>query len=149
MNTCQIPFTLLVADDNPDDRLLVQEAWHEVSPIELYLVENGEELMDFLYHRGPYAGLTALSLPSLILLDLNMPRKNGHEALQEIKGVPNLKKIPVIVLTTSTLKSDIDRSYELGASGHITKPNSFDELIEQMQALYSYWFEAVNLPTIE
>ncbi|MBW4690952.1 MAG: response regulator [Lyngbya sp. HA4199-MV5] len=149
MNACQIPFLLLAADDNPDDRLLIQEAWQEVSPVELQIVGNGEELMDFLYRRGQYADSTTPSSPNLILLDLNMPRKNGYEALQEIKTAPALKKIPVVVLTTSIAKADIDRSYELGASGHITKPNSFDEFTEQMQALYSYWFKTVNLPAIK
>ena len=149
MNDCQLPALLLVADDNPDDRLLIQEAWQEVSPIALYMVENGEELMDFLYHRGQHADSLIPTPPSLILLDLNMPRKNGHEALQEIKAAPKLKRIPVIVLTTSTAEPDIDRSYALGASGHITKPNSFDELIQYMHALYSYWFTTVTLPAIE
>jgi CheY-like chemotaxis protein len=154
MNAYQVP-SVLLADDNPDDRLLIKEAWEEVSTITLHMVGNGEELMDFLYCQGQDRGLkdkdlkdTGLEclLPSLILLDLNMPRKNGYETLQEIKADPKLKKIPVIILTTSTVVLDVNRSYELGASGYLTKPDSFDELIQQMQASYSYWLKTVRLP---
>ena len=146
MNALKTRSILLVADDNPDDRLLIEEAWQEASSINLQLVEDGEELMNVLHQRSKLLATDFSTVPNLILLDLNMPRKNGYEALAEIKTTPGLKKIPVIVMTTSTAKSDINRSYELGASAYITKPNSFDELVELMQVLHTYWFETIDLP---
>jgi CheY-like chemotaxis protein len=146
MNSPQVRSVLLVADDNPDDRLLIGEAWQEASSVSCQMVEDGEELMNVLYHRSNHYIADPAVSPNLILLDLNMPKKNGYEALQEIKTTPCLKKIPVVVLTTSTAKSDINRSYELGASAYITKPNSFDELVELMQVLHTYWFETIDLP---
>ena len=146
MNALKARSTLLVADDNPDDRLLIEEAWQEASSVNLQLVEDGEALMDVLHHRCKNPATELSIFPNLILLDLNMPRKNGYEALAEIKTTPSLKRIPVIVMTTSTARSDINRSYELGASAYITKPNSFDELVELMQLLHTYWFETIDLP---
>lgn len=141
----QIPLTILLADDDPDDRLLVKEAFEEnylLNPLEM--VEDGEELMDYLYKRGRYAE-TAVR-PSLILLDLNMPRKSGLEALQEIKSDPSLRQIPVIVLTTSKAEEDILRSYDLGVNSFIVKPVTFDSLVDLVKELGKYWFQLVELP---
>jgi CheY-like chemotaxis protein len=138
--------SLVVAEDNPDDRLLFQEAWHEAGLARLHLVDNGEELMDFLCRRGNYANAAQVSKPDLIVLDLRMPRKNGYEALREIKAHPELRTIPVVVLTTSTSESDVNRSYDLGACSYLSKPNSFDQLVELVRVLNHYWFETVLLP---
>jgi len=141
------PIALLMADDDEEDRLLAQDALHEARlSNNMYFVENGEDLMDFLYHRGRYSDAKAFPRPGLILLDLNMPRKDGREALREIKADPDLRRIPVVILTTSKAEEDIVRSYDLGASGYITKPVSFEGLVSIMKALTRYWFEIVELP---
>ncbi len=140
-------FTLLMAEDDPDDRLLIKEAWEENQfANELHFVEDGEELMEYLQHRDKYAnGVDALR-PGLILLDLNMPKKDGREALKEIKTDPNLRQIPVVVFTTSSAEEDIVRSYDTGANSYITKPVTFKALIEVLRILRTYWLETVELP---
>jgi CheY-like chemotaxis protein len=136
-----------MADDDADDRLLAKDALAECKlDGDLHFVENGEELLDFLHHRGKYVNSTA-GRPGLILLDLNMPRKDGREALREIKSDPVLRKIPVVILTTSKADTDIGRIYELGANSFIAKPTSFDALVSVMKVLGQYWFEIVELPT--
>jgi two-component system, response regulator len=139
--------TLLLADDDPDDRLLVKDALEETrGTADLRSVEDGVELMDYLRHRGRYADPSEAPPPSLILLDLKMPRKCGHQALKEIKEDPDLRQIPVVILTTSRQEQDISRSYRLGVSSFITKPSSFGALVETMRVLERYWFEIVTLP---
>ena len=138
---------ILMADDDADARLLPRDALGECTiENELHFVENGEELLDFLRHQGKFAGLGGTPKPGLILLDLNMPRKDGREALQEIKSDPLLRTIPVVVLTTSKADTDISRIYELGANSFITKPVSFDALVKVMNDLVHYWFQLVELP---
>ncbi len=138
---------ILMADDDADDRLLAKDALGECRiENELHFVENGEELLHFLRREGKYASLGGTPKPGLILLDLNMPRKDGREALQEIKSDPLLRAIPVVVLTTSKADSDISRIYELGANSFITKPVSFETLVKVMADLVHYWFELVELP---
>jgi len=135
---------ILMADDDADDRILTKEALEESRVLnDLRFVEDGEELMDYLKKRGKYADAPR---PGLILLDLNMPRKDGREALKEIKADPELRRIPVVVMTTSKAEEDIYRSYDLGASSFITKPVTFDRLVELMKALGRYWVEFVELP---
>jgi two-component system, response regulator len=142
------PITILIAEDDPDDRMLTREALIESRLAnDLRFVENGEELMDYLHHRGPYANGKSPPRPGLILLDLNMPKKDGREALQEIKADPVLRQIPVVVLTTSKAEEDICRSYDLGVSSFITKPVRFESLVEIMKVLARYWFEIVELPS--
>jgi two-component system, response regulator len=137
---------ILMAEDDPDDRLLSREALEEANlELELVFVQDGEELIDYLEHKGTYSGKTS-PRPCLILLDLNMPRKDGREALREIKENPALRQIPVVVLTTSRAEEDIMRCYDLGVSGYITKPVQFNELVEIMRTLGEYWFEIVELP---
>ena len=139
--------TLLLADDDPDDRLLVKDALEETHcTADLRSVEDGVELMDYLRHRGRYADPSEAPPPSLILLDLKMPRKSGHQALKEIKEDPDLRQIPVVILTTSRQEQDISRSYRLGVNSFITKPSSFRGLVETMRVLERYWFEVVTLP---
>ena len=145
MNNANAPLTILLADDDPDDRLMVREAFEEnhlLNP--LHMVEDGEELMDYLYRRGKFADVAVR--PNLILLDLNMPRKNGIEALQEIKSDPSLRTIPVIVLTTSKAEEDILRTYDLGVNSFIVKPVTFDSLVDLVKELGKYWFQLVELP---
>ncbi len=141
------PITLLLADDDPDDRLLAKQALEKSRLAnDLRCVEDGEELLDYLRHRGQYADPKESPRPGLILLDLNMPRKDGREALREIKSDPKLRDIPVVVLTTSKAEEDIARSYNLGVNSYITKPVKFSALVEVMKALGKYWFEIVELP---
>ena len=141
------PITILMADDDPDDCLLAREALAESRLAnDLHFVSDGEELMDYMYQRGKYAEPNSSPRPGFILLDLNMPRKDGREALKEIKADPNLRHIPIIVLTTSKANEDIYRSYAQGANSFITKPVTFASLVEVMRSLEKYWFEIVELP---
>ncbi len=142
--------TILLADDDPDDRLLVRDAMTESGwSGELHCVENGEELLDYLRRRGKYQAPGAAPRPGLILLDLNMPRKDGREALQEIRNDPSLRRIPVVVLTTSKADTDIARLYELGANSFIAKPVAFDALVDVIRTLSRYWFQTVQLPQVK
>ena len=138
---------ILMADDDADDRLLAKDALTECRLAnDLHFVEDGEELLDYLKHRGKFTQMTDSPRPGLILLDLNMPKKDGREALKEIKADPELRKIPVVVLTTSKADTDIGCIYELGANSFISKPVSFDSLVEVMKVIGRYWFEIVELP---
>jgi CheY-like chemotaxis protein len=138
---------ILMADDDEDDRLMTKEALEE-TPLggNLNFVENGEELLDYLFNRNNYDDPVAYPRPDLILLDLNMPKKDGREALKEIKGSPELRKIPVVVLTTSRAEEDIYRTYELGVNSFISKPVTFEGMVETMKTLSLYWFNVVSLP---
>lgn len=141
------PVTILMADDDEDDRLLARDALHaERLANDLRFVVDGEELLDYLQRRGAYADPASAPQPGIILLDLNMPRKDGREALVEIKADPQLRRIPVVVLTTSRAEEDIARSYDLGVSSFITKPVTFDGLVKVMRTLGEYWFQVVVLP---
>jgi CheY-like chemotaxis protein len=144
------PIIILMADDDPDDRELTREAFRESRLAnEFHTVEDGEELLDYLHRRGRWAHLNGTPLPGLILLDLNMPRKDGREALREIKSDPHLRRIPVVVLTTSKAEEDILRSYDLGVNSYVTKPVTFSSLVELVRVLGRYWFEVVELPPEE
>lgn len=148
MNRAAQPITILMADDDADDRLLTKDAMSDARVInDLHFVGDGQELMDYLYRRGRYAEPSSAPRPGLILLDLNMPKKDGREALKEIKADPDLRRIPVVVLTTSKAEEDIFRSYDLGASSFITKPVTFEGLVELMKAMGQYWIEFVELPS--
>jgi CheY-like chemotaxis protein len=139
--------SILMADDDLDDRMLTQDAFEEVRLVnDLHFVEDGEELMNYLHRRGKYGDLRDSSLPGLILLDLNMPKKDGREAMKEIKADPDLRRIPIVVLTTSQAEEDILRSYDLGVNSFIIKPVTFESLVNVMKTLAKYWFEIVELP---
>jgi CheY-like chemotaxis protein len=141
------PITILMADDDPDDCLLVKEAFGEGRLLnEILFVHDGENLMDYLHRRGKYSDPADSPRPGLILLDLNMPKKDGRQALEEIKADPDLRFIPVLVLSTSKDQEDILRSYEQGACSFITKPVTFEGLVELVKCLNDYWFELVTLP---
>lgn len=138
---------ILLAEDDPDDIYLISEAIDECQlEARVFLVQNGEELVDFLKRQGKYSTDEEWTHPDLILLDLNMPRKDGREALQEIKANPELRSIPVVVLTTSNAEEDLNRAYALGAAGFITKPVSFSGLRETMCRIGAYWLATVSLP---
>jgi CheY-like chemotaxis protein len=140
--------TILIADDDDDDCLLAREALAEcrLAFSALHFVSDGEQLMDYLYRRGKYSDSHSSPRPGLILLDLNMPKKDGREALKQIKADANLRQIPIVVLTTSKANEDIYRSYDLGANSFITKPVTFSGLVEVMKTIGKYWFEIVELP---
>ena len=140
------PITILIADDDPEDRMLAAEALKESRLAnDIRFVEDGEELVEYLHHRGRFSNPDDAPRPGVILLDLNMPRKDGREALREIKENPDLRRIPIIVLTTSKAEIDIYRSYDLGVNSFIVKPVTFDSLVEVMQVLRKYWFEIVEI----
>ena len=143
----QQSITLLVADDDADDRQLVKEALEEIFLAgNLRFVEDGEELMNYLRGKGKYDEPVSCPRPALIFLDLHMPKKNGYEALKEIKSDPDLRQIPVVILTTSKSQKDIYQSYDLGANSFISKPSMFGELVVVMRCLGRYWAEIVKLP---
>lgn len=141
------PITILVADDDEEDRILTQEALAGARLTNnLRFVVDGQDLMDYLRHEGRYADADEAPTPGIILLDLNMPKLDGREALAVIKADPELKSIPVVVLTTSSAETDIQTAYELGVNSFITKPVTFGGLVEVMQDFSRYWFEIVELP---
>jgi CheY-like chemotaxis protein len=148
MDKARKAVTILMADDDLEDQMLVRSAWEKSRLYnELRFVDDGEQLMDYLHRRDAYADPIDSPRPGVILLDLNMPRKDGYEALEEIKSDPDLRRIPVVVLTSSKAEEDIIRSYNLGVSGFIAKPVTFEGLVEAFKALGRYWFEIVELPT--
>ncbi len=141
---------ILMVDDDRDDRLLTEKALRRnrvINPI-LFL-QDGEELMDYLQRKGKFTAPGAAPKPCFILLDLNMPRMDGRRALEIIKADPDLRRIPVVILTTSQAEEDIVRSYNLGANSFITKPVNFDNLVNLMESLKHYWLEIVELPSVD
>ncbi len=144
----QIP--ILVADDDADDRLMIKDAFQEsLIRNEIKFVRDGEELIDYLNRKGQYQDATQNPLPGLILLDLNMPRKDGREALREIKANPALRHIPIVVLTTSRAEEDVYRTYSMGVNSFVTKPVTFESLVNLIKDIGRYWFEIVQLPAFE
>jgi two-component system response regulator len=140
------PITILMADDDPDDRELTREAFVESRLAnDLRFVNDGEELLDYLYRRGKYTDPATSPWPGVILLDLNMPKKDGREALQEIRSEPRFRGIRVVVMTTSKAEEDVVRSYDLSAASYITKPVTFERMVEVVKALGQYWLEIVEL----
>lgn len=141
------PKTILVAEDDLDDRQWIKEALIETNAaVKVRFVEDGEDLLDLLHHRGKYTAIPSLAYPGLILLDLNMPKKDGREALKEIKADPRLRHIPIIILTTSKAEEDVFRTYNLGANSVILKPVTYSGLIDIMRSLTQYWLEVTELP---
>ncbi|GJL78861.1 MAG: response regulator [Nitrospinaceae bacterium] len=150
MNQPPKPFSILIAEDDEDDYLLILEALKEAGVnSEVHWVKDGDEVMEFLKSGSNGTngnnGSTG-HLPGLILLDLNMPKKDGREALAEIKSNPKFRKIPVIVMTTSSAETDIAKSYDLGVNSFIQKPVRFDDLVTTAKVLSSYWIGTVKLP---
>ncbi len=140
-------FTILLAEDKTHDQMLMKRALQESALFKgLYIVKDGEELLDYLHHRRQYSDRAIAPRPDLILLDLYLPKLNGIDALQAIKADPDLRRIPIVILTSSKSEVDIRRSYELGASSYLTKPMTFELLVEAVNTLGEYWFDIVELP---
>ncbi len=147
MNLHPKKFTILMANDDEDARFLIEAALQEVAvAIRSESVENGEQVLDYLYRRGQYAGRSNWHRPHLILLDLNMPRLDGRETLIHIKSDPDFQQIPIVILTTSQSSGDILLCYKLGANSFISKPVTFEGLVKVIKTLCEYWFEIVALP---
>jgi CheY-like chemotaxis protein len=147
MNRNRQPITILMADDDADDRQMTREAFDHCRVVnDLRFVENGADLMDYLHHRGKFSDTSQFPRPGLILLDLNMPLKDGREALREIKANPRFKSIRIVVMTTSKAEEDILRTYQLGAESFITKPVTFTALVDVIKTMGHYWLEIVELP---
>ena len=140
---------VLMADDDEDDQLLAKSAFRRSGvPMDVRFVKDGVELMDYLRHAGDFTAPESAPRPALVLIDLNMPRKDGREVLAEIRADPELQLLPVIVFTTSHSDHDVRLAYQLGANAYVTKPVSFVELAEMVGALGHYWLELVRLPSV-
>lgn len=143
----KIPLSLVLADDDPDDREMTREALKRGGfQAPFHQVDDGEALLQLLRSEGAFTGDASVPLPGLILLDCNMPRKNGYETLAEIRADPKLKHLPVVMLTTSRAAHDVNQSYALGANTFLSKPDSFQGLVELLNAVRCYWFEVATLP---
>lgn len=140
--------TIVIADDDSEDREMIRKVFekkHLGNPV--VEVEDGEDLMDYLHRRHTYAHLQSESLPGLILLDLNMPRIDGRDALKEIKADPKLSRIPVVILTTSNSEEDVMCSYKAGANGYVVKPVTFEGFVDALGVIQRYWIEIVEVPS--
>jgi len=138
---------ILIAEDDADDRYLLQTAFSEIGfPEKIDFVENGIEVMNYLDNVYENNNMQEKALPGFILLDLNMPKKDGREVLKELKQHPIFKKIPVIVFTTTKNEIEIKRCYELGANSYVVKPISFDALLKVVENIRSYWFQTASIP---
>jgi CheY-like chemotaxis protein len=147
MSRSNFPIRIVVADDDADDRMMIKDAFEESklgNPVDF--VEDGVELMAYLNREGKYATLSGQPYPGFILLDLNMPRKDGRTALKEIKESAELHRIPIVILTTSKAEEDIIKTYNLGVNSFICKPVSFDKLVDIVKTVGHYWIEIVALP---
>ena len=147
MTRSSLPIRILVAEDDADDRMMIKDAFEESrlgNPVDF--VEDGMQLMSYLQREGDYIHLADAPYPGFILLDLNMPRKDGRTALREIKASPVLQRIPIVILTTSKAEEDIVRTYNLGVNSFICKPVTFDSLVEIVKTVGRYWIEIVALP---
>ncbi|MDQ1274189.1 MAG: hypothetical protein QG591_2819 [Planctomycetota bacterium] len=148
MNKIKKAITILMAEDDPDDRLIIKDAFEEAHICNtIHYVEDGEELLDYLYSRGKYSWPNNMSRPGIILLDLNLPKLSGQDALREIKSNLNLRRIPVVIMSTSRREEDIQLMYDMGVNSYISKPNDFALLVEIAKSLSNYWFEIVTLPS--
>jgi CheY-like chemotaxis protein len=146
MSSARQSLAVLVADDDEDDRGLIRKAWNKSRLAnDIRFVEDGHELTEYLNHAGKYADPASAPRPGVILLDLNMSRKDGREVLRDIKANPGLRHIPVIILTGSRADEDISSSYDLGANSYITKPASSKAMADVLHVLGKYWIEIVDL----
>ena len=144
MSTGGIPIEILLVEDDPDDVLLTRKALDEGRMLNnLHVVRDGVEAMEFLYQRGQYSDAPR---PGIVLLDLNMPRKDGREVLAEVKSDEHLKSIPIIVLTTSEAEQDILKSYNLHANAYVPKPVDPDEFVRVIRSFDTFWLSVVKLP---
>lgn len=140
---------ILVVEDNPDDVLLLQRAFRKanlMNPVQV--VPDGQAALDYLSGAAPYDDRSRYPIPALVLLDLKLPKRNGHEVLQWIRAQPGLRRLPVAVLTSSRESPDINRAYDLGANSYLAKPVDFDALIEMVKALQLYWMILNERPDV-
>ena len=138
---------ILIAEDDADDRYLLQTAFAEIGhPEQIDFVENGIEVLNYLDNIYANNNMEIKALPGFILLDLNMPKKDGREVLKELKQHPVFKKIPIIVFTTTKNDLEIKRCYELGANSYVVKPISFDALLKVVENIRSFWFQTASIP---
>ena len=143
--TLHKPIEILLVEDSPADVIITQEAFREARLLnEIHVVEDGVQAMEFMRRQGNYASAPR---PDLILLDLNLPRKSGREVLAEIKNDPQLKSIPVVVLTTSSADEDILKAYDLHANCYVVKPVGFENFLKAVQSIRNFWFSVVSLPS--
>jgi len=150
MNDQHRKITILFAEDDSNECILVQKAFQEIdTAYDIFFVSDGIELLQYLNKQGRYLAPASAPRPDLILLDLNMPRMDGREALAQIKADPGLRSIPVVVLTNSNTQEDILRTYDLGGAGFIIKPLTFEGMLEVVKVLNEYWFEVVELASGE
>lgn len=141
------PLHIMVAENDEDDRALVTFAFADCKSLNyIHFVEDGEQLLTYLNQCGPSDVVTPTSRPDLILLDLDMPKMNGHEALRAIKGAPHLRSIPVVIFTTSRAVQDINSAYNVGANSFINKPSTYEGMVQAMTILTEYWAEIAELP---
>ncbi len=139
---------ILLAEDDPNDVLLIQRAFQKAGMKNvLKVVRDGEQAIEYLSGRDQYANRERFPLPYLLLLDLKMPGTDGFEVLQFLRGVPELRRLLVVVLTSSNLQADVDRAYELGANSYLVKPVEFEEMVNLIQRFESYWTEINRTPT--
>lgn len=140
---------ILLVDDDADDRLLMQDAFEEIQmDCQLHQAEDGSELMDYLYRKGKFSHLAGEIYPEVILMDLNMPRKDGRQALQEVKSNERFRHIPIVVFSTSKSPDDIARSYQLGANSFVVKPVSFEKLLDVLRTIGKYWLDTVTVRSL-
>lgn len=143
-------FTILLVEDSPDDVLLIQRAFRKANLINpISVVDDGEKAIQYLSGAGAYADRASHPLPVLVLLDLKLPRKSGHEVLAWIKQHPSFKRIPVVVLTSSTETIDVNKAYDLGANSYLVKPVGFDDLFAMIKTLQPYWMIMNQKPDVE
>ena len=146
-NANRRPAVVLLVEDSPADQIATERAFKKSRLLnDLYIVEDGEQALDFLYHREKYSNPEDSPKPDLILLDLNLPRVDGRRVLATIKEDEDLRIIPVVVLTTSSEEEDVVRSYGLGVNSFVTKPVNMQSFLDTIQTLQSYWFQIVVLP---
>lgn len=146
-NAVSAPFTIILADDDEDDRLLAQDAMEAAgATYQCHTVCDGQELLDYLRCEGKYKTSVVRDMPSVILLDLNMPILDGRETLKLLKEDPILSNIPVVILSTSGEEEDISEGYSLGASSYMVKPTDFSTLVDMMKCFNQYWFDCASIP---
>lgn len=147
METASKAMTILIVDDDDDDRHLINRAFVELhSQARVMHVRDGQEMIDYMHRNVPFSDPSSFPLPNLILLDLNMPRMNGQEALQYLKSDPRLRRIPVVILSTSDSQTDVQLLYDLGANAYVRKPLSYHGLLRAVQRLDQFWLQVVRFP---
>ncbi len=146
-NLAARPAVILLVEDDPGDQEITRRSLAKAKlKNDLFIVEDGEQALDYLFRRGAYTDPAVSPRPDLVLLDLNLPKIDGRQVLEEIRKTPELKRLVVVIMTTSQQEADIVRSYELGVNSYVTKPMDFDQFSKVIQDIGHYWFQVVVLP---